>query len=348
MSGLQEFMNTEEERSFRAAGQSWRPACAALAALAMLFVLLPPARAQRAGGARSPIMRQPLNIVGARYGFPAPSKADRIITFKSVYSTVAFETNSRKLWFNGTLIWMNGAVLQDKNGWTVETEDVTKVIDPLLRAENALAGAGFSTVVLDPGHGGDDTGAIGRRRVYEKKVVLDIADRVRDKLRASGVNVRLTRDSDIGMSLASRPAKAREWKADLFVSIHVNAAHNSRAHGIETYIMPAAGYSSTAGNVNKNSFSGNRHDRANLLLAYYVQKEMLASTLCADRGVRRARFDVLKDAPCPAVLVECGFVSNKGEEEKMLTRSYRDSVASGIATGIMEYIKTAKSASSAR
>ncbi len=264
---------------------------------------------------------------------------------QSQYSTMIFETNSRKLLFNGILVWMNGSLLLDRGVWTIEAEDVAKVIDPLLRAEKALGRVGFSTVVLDPGHGGDDTGAIGRRRVYEKKVVLDIAQRVREKLRGSGVNVRLTRDSDTGMSLAARPAKAKEWKADLFVSIHVNAAHDSRANGIETYIMPCAGYSSTSGNVNKNSFSGNRHDCANLLLAYYVQKEILASTGLADRGIRRARFDVLRDAPCPAILVECGFVSNKTEEELMLTRAYRDSVAAGIAAGILQYINTAKAAS---
>jgi len=280
----------------------------------------------------------------ARYGFPPPCIGGKAITLKSKYTTMVLETNSRKLLFNGILIWMNGPVVKKDGEWSIPKVDTTKTIDPLLRADKALASAGYATVVIDPGHGGRDPGAIGRRKVHEKKVVLDIAKRVRKRLRASGVTVKLTRERDSALSLAARAAKAKEWKADIFVSIHCNSAHNSKAAGLETYVVPAAGFSSTAGNNDRNTYSGNRYDAANILLGYHVHKEMLAHVKGADRGIRRARFDVIRDAPCPAILVECGFVSNRDEERKMLESEYRDNVARGIAQGILTYVGKSRKA----
>ena len=286
---------------------------------------------------------EPLQDVGGRYGFSLPSELGNKITLKSEYTTMVFETNSRKLVFNGLLIWMNASLIKEHDQWAVTKADVTKIIDPLLRADEILASAGFSTVVIDPGHGGHDTGAIGGRKVYEKKVVLDIAKRVRKKLAAAGVAVKLTRTRDSTIGLSERVARAGEWNADIFVSIHLNSAYNSDAAGLETYVLPAADFPSTAGKNDKSVSFGNKFDKANTLLAYYVHKEMLARTESADRGIRRARFEVLQDAPCPAILVECGFVSNKSEEEKLTQKKCRDTVAEGIAQGILAYINKAKS-----
>ena len=283
-----------------------------------------------------------IESLGARYGFPAPSVSGGAIILKSRYTTMVFNGNSRKLLFNGILIWMNGPVVSSNGKWSMAKADAVKTIDPLLRADKALDSARVSTVVLDPGHGGSDPGAIGRRKVYEKKVVLDIAKRVREKLHASGVTVKMTRENDSSLSLAARTDKARQWNADMFVSIHLNSAHNTQAAGLETYVIPVAGFPSTAGNDNKATYAGNKYDKQNTLLAYYGHKEMLTCCRSADRGIKRARFDVLRDAPCPAMLVECGFVSNKAEEEKLLQSRYRDNVAEGIAQGIIAYITTAK------
>lgn len=287
--------------------------------------------------------REPLQDVGGRYGFPLPSELGNKIMLKSEYTTMVFETNSRKLVFNGLLIWMNASLIKEHDQWTVTKADVTKIIEPLLRVDEILASAGFSTVVIDPGHGGHDTGAIGGRKVYEKKVVLDIAKRVRKKLAAAGVAVKLTRTRDSTVGLSERVVRAREWNADIFVSIHLNSAHNSDAFGIETYTLPVTGFPSTAGENDKSASLGNKFGEANTLLAYCVHKGMLACTESADRGIRRARFEVLQDAPCPAILVECGFVSNKSEEEKLTQKKCRDTVAEGIAQGILAYINKAKS-----
>lgn len=285
-----------------------------------------------------------IDSLGARYGFPSPSIRAKTITLKSKYTTMVFNEHSRKLLFNGILVWMNGPVVENHGKWSITKADIVKTVEPLLRADRVLESVSVSTVVLDPGHGGNDTGAIGRRKVYEKKVVLDIAKRVREKLKSSGAAVKLTREKDSDLSLSARTAKARQWDADIFVSIHVNSAHNSHASGIETYVLPAAGFPSTAGNDDKKTYSGNKYDETNTLLAYYVHKEVLGRAKSIDRGIRRARFDVLRDAPCPAILVECGFVSNKKEEEKMLQAKYRDNMAEGIAQGILTYMQKAGTA----
>lgn len=288
----------------------------------------------------------PLKSFAAQYGFPAPSIRGKTITLKSKYTTMVFDANSRKLIFNGFLIWMNGPLVKEDGEWALAKADIIKTIEPLLSADRTLASVSFSRIVIDPGHGGRDSGAIGRRKVYEKKVVLDIAKRVRKKLQADGLNVKLTRERDSTLRLSARIARAREWGADIFVSIHCNSAHNTSAAGLETYVVPAAGFPSTARNDDRKTYAGNKHDAANTLLAYYVHKETLVRTKSADRGIRRARFDVIRDAPCPAILIECGFVSNKIEEERMLQRKYRDNVAEGIAQGIMAYINKAKDAAS--
>lgn len=294
----------------------------------------------------APQSRRPLKDVCARYGFLPQLKVDNTITLKSKSTKMVFKTNSRKLMFNEILIWMNSPLTKESGKWTLTNADIAKIVDPLLRPNKTLESVHYSTVVLDPGHGGDDIGAIGRRKVYEKKVVLDIAKRLKRKLQKSGVNVKLTREKDSNLSLSARTALAKEWKADIFVSIHINSAHNTKAQGIETYVVPAAGFPSTAGNNDSKSYPGNKYDASNMLLAYYVHKEMLAFAQGDDRGIRRARFDVIRDAPCSAILVECGFVSNKAEEKKMLRRKYRDNVAEGIAKGILIYINEVRTAKS--
>lgn len=279
--------------------------------------------------------------LGARYGFPAPSVDRQSVTLKSKYTTMVFSTNRRKLIFNGMLVWLNGPVVSNRGKWSIARVDVVKTIEPLLLPSKHVPALGSCVVMLDPGHGGNDAGAIGHRKVYEKKVVLDISKRARSKLADAGVAVKMTRDDDSYLGLSARTALAKDAGADIFVSIHVNSAHDSRASGMETFVMPAAGFPSTAGNNSSRIYPGNKHDAANMLLAYSVQKEMLKNERAADRGIRRARFDVLRSAPCPAILVECGFVSNRLEEEKMLQAAYRENMAEAITQGILAYIAKA-------
>jgi N-acetylmuramoyl-L-alanine amidase len=128
-------------------------------------------------------------------------------------------------------------------------------------------------------------------------------------------------------------------RGDLFVSIHFNAEARGRsARGIETYCLTPSGASSTASTRALSPYLvGNRNDSRNMLLAYCVQRGLSGATNAPDRGVRRARFYVLQYAQCPAVLIECGFLSNPAEATQIAAEVYRERIATGIAQGIIAY-----------
>ena len=283
--------------------------------------------------------RLALTEVAERYGLALAVENDHTVALRAATTELIFHPDSRKLGFGGLTLWLNGPLLRHNGAFTVTRADLDAVIDPLCRPSTTLRDTRVRTVVLDPGHGGDDSGAIGRRRLYEKKVVLDIAKRVRRKLQANQVSALMTRTGDQTVSLKERAARTFRWKGDLLISIHLNAASNPLAEGIETFVLPAPGHPSTGGgNGALHGYPGNRFDAASLLLASYVHRGLLAQPGAADRGIKRARFELLRNAPCPAVLVECGFISHAGEEARILDPNYRDALAEGIARGILTMI----------
>lgn len=265
-------------------------------------------------------------------------------TLQNRWNTLIFKADSRELVVNGTLVWLHEPMTLVRGRWALREVDVTRVIDPLVRPERHLGAVGSRVVVIDPGHGGQDTGARGKRGVEEKRVVLDIARRLRTHLVAAGVKVYMTRESDRFIELDERARRAGRWGGDAFISIHLNSAGNATAAGTETYVLAAAGYSSTAGGLSNLAQPGNRFEGANAQLGYQVQKAVTVRVASTDRGVKRSRFLVLKEAPCPAVLVECGFVSNRKEEERLLTEEYRESLALGLARGTLNYLNLVKRA----
>jgi N-acetylmuramoyl-L-alanine amidase len=281
-----------------------------------------------------------LNDLAARYGFPSPSRGEEHIAFRSAYTEMRFQRDSRMMKYNGLLIWMCGGATSSRQEWSVSKADAEKVIAPLLRSRDYASKKRKPRLVLiDPGHGGAQTGAKPKRGLLEKKLVLDISLRLKAALAKQGIRCALTRERDVRLTLASRSRKIGEISADLFVSIHMNSAGNTKARGIETYVVPAAGYQSTAGG--KGSLKrviGNSNDELNSIVAYLLQRDMLKATGAEDRGIKRARFDVIANATCPAVLVECGFLSNVKENVLLQKTSYRQSLANGLATGISNYI----------
>ena len=157
-------------------------------------------------------------------------------------------------------------------------------------------------------------------------------------LRRCGYRVHLTRSRDSYVPLPERGLIQRRHGSDIFVSIHVNAAAGKELQGIEVFALTPAGAASTSGGApSHNIFSGNLLDANNLLLAYQIQSSLLRRTGAVDRGVKRARFAVLRDISVPGVLVEVGFVSNPREERLLLDPGYREKIARGIAEGIIVY-----------
>lgn len=192
-------------------------------------------------------------------------------------------------------------------------------------------------IVLDPGHGGRDQGTAGSR-LSEKAVTLNLSNRVAKILRAYGYKVELTRSRDAALSLDARSAYANRTGADLFVSIHANASSDRTIRGIETFCMtPEGAASSNSGKPESRRYPGNANNEQNFLLASYVQRSLLARTGAEDRGVKFARFAVLREINCPGVLVEVGFLSNRSDEANLGNPAYLDKLARGIASGILNY-----------
>lgn len=278
-----------------------------------------------------------LRDVLAPHGFSKPLAEDRAVAVRNADFTLVFLPGYRKVSVNGLDVFMNAPLTRTGRHYGISAADAQGTLLPLLTPPHSLPGwTGIRRVLIDPGHGGGDTGAVSARNLREKDVVLDIARRTRLLLTAHGLETMLTRTNDTAIPLVSRPEKAGEWKADLFVSIHLNSSANPAATGVETFLMPAAGFPTTAStNGSMEAHPGNRFDALNMRLAYSVHKEVLAGTRAADRGVRRARFAVLRAAPCPAILVECGFLSNDAEEERIAREDHRQAIAQGIANGIL-------------
>jgi len=179
-------------------------------------------------------------------------------------------------------------------------------------AQKGGASSDNLTVVVDAGHGGHDRGGIPGQSVAEKNMTLDVAQRLRNVLAASGYRVVMTRDSDVFVPLPTRVAIANSYRNAIFVCIHFNATKRAGASGIETYF----------------------YSRDSLPLASAVHYYVTGGAPSANRGVRRRGYYVLRKTSIPAVLVECGFLTNPTEAAYAQSTSYRQKLAEEIAAGV--------------
>ena len=274
---------------------------------------------------------------------PTPDR----IRLHNRWNTLEFEINSRRCWVNGTLLWLNNPLRKVGRQWALQDPDYSQTINPSLQPHLFLKKAGSRVVVLDPGHGGSDTGAVSPRKIYEKLLTKNIANRVRDRLKARGITVYLTRETDKNVSLSGRCKIAARHKADVFVSLHADSA-SATAEGASTFILSLPKHYSThsygKGSAPSTKYPGNKFNQANQILGTRIQQKLIKSTKQVDRGVKRARFQVLREAPCPATLVEMAFITNPKEERLVLTQTGQDKIARGIADGIAAYLSDVKRA----
>jgi len=194
--------------------------------------------------------------------------------------------------------------------------------------------------MLDPGHGGKDTGAIAAK-VAEKNINLLLARRIAAILRKRGYKVTLTRTTDQTLTLQQRVAAMQKHQPDLFLSIHCNALDNSSAKGIETYIANPAGTPSSGGNVfAKKAAPGNAFNRENALLSWLLQEKLLASSKAVDCGIKRKQFYVIREVSCPAALLELGFLSNAQERHLLLQPLYQDKLSVAVCDAVQKFEQT--------
>ncbi|WP_054706214.1 N-acetylmuramoyl-L-alanine amidase [Bacillus sp. JCM 19041] len=180
----------------------------------------------------------------------------------------------------------------------------------------AIADVSGKTIVIDPGHGGNDPGAVANG-LEEKEVVLDVAVQTKQMLEAAGAEVLMTRQADTYIGLNERAQMANANEADTFVSIHANGWEQPSANGTETYHFPSSG-----------------QGRA---LAESLQNELVAELGRTDRGVKSGNLSVLRQTVMPAALVELAFVTNVEEAELMKTAAFREGAAEAIYQGLMNY-----------
>ncbi len=243
------------------------------------------------------------------------------------------------------------------------TSSVDVPTQPLERAQRP---PGIHMIVIDPGHGGGESGAVGPGGVMEKDLTLEFARELAGKLGRLGVQTLLTRNEDATVPHDARPALANQNKADLFISIHLNSSLGAGAHGTETYFLSpqatdaraaqaAAAENSTpaaAGSTAKGAGAAAEQQDVDLILwdlaqshhlsesqrlANLIQGEFNTALQLKDRGVKQAPFRVLKGATMPAVLVELGFISNPEEEKKLQDPAYRDQLLDALVTAIARY-----------
>ena len=253
---------------------------------------------------------------------------------------IVFKVDSLRATVNGIAVYLSWPVILSNRKYHVSQLDIDAVLDPILSPRAVSRSKKVLKVALSAGHGGKDPGfQVGR--YLEKNFTLLLANEVQKLIKQAGLQTVQIRSQDVFIDLEEQTVLARRAGADLFVNLHFNSAglNDKKTGGVETYCLPPAGARSTHGNsaATKQMLNGNRFDAQNMLLAYLIQKSLVTRLNLIDRGVRRARFVVLREIQMPAVLIEAGFMSQPEEMRQIQSPKHRLETARAIAEGILAY-----------
>lgn len=288
-----------------------------------------------------------LKKVGEFYSLAEqPRVTEKTVVLSKSHSSLRLTQDSREIDINGSLYTLCFPIIEREGNYWVSRMDLGKTIEPALRPEAVAGIKPFTTVVLDPGHGAQDKGAASPYE-FEKNFALDVARRVRDELKAAGLTVLMTRNSDTFVELQDRAALANNTPSSIFVSLHFNSSPNFSASGLEIFCITPRGSPSTENDElmvrDMVREEGNDADMQSVCLASAITNCLQGSSLTMpDRGLKRARFAVLRLTKVPAVLVEGGFLSNLKDAALVANTEWRNKYAHAIATGILEYKRLAE------
>ncbi len=274
----------------------------------------------------------------------------RRLQLTSDYTTIVVEADRREVTVNGMRVYLGEPIVASAGTLWLGTVDARDLLGPILRPAG-VAGMvpGLRVICLDPGHGGNDTGTQNKAlKLDEKRLTLDVAQRVKTQLEAKGYKVIMTRTTDRYVELEDRADYANRARADLFVSIHFNAFPQPSVHGTETYILTRRGQRSSSSSKRENSdnigLPGHGADPWNAVLGYALHRQLITKLGSLDRGLKFARFKVLTLINCPGILLESGYLSNDAEGRKIATPAYRAELANAIVVGIDNYAAQLKRA----
>ncbi len=296
-------------------------------------------------GLPAPPRIEPLPFLGP----PAPgAKPDALgmappipdFTLQAGNSSVQIILHSTEILINGVRQWLAFPVRVEGTQAFLSRLDLVKVLEPRLRPEKIEGLGPVETVVLDPGHGGHERGAVSRYG-FEKDFTLDVALRARELLEAQRYKVVMTRSSDIYVPLETRADIANRTANSILVSVHFNQSPtNAAASGFEIFSIAPRGAPASNDGVRERDLReepGNVVDLPSTALAATIYHALLGHIPVFDRGLKHARFAVLRRCIRPAVLVECGFVSNGPESALIGSPAWRSKLATAIVDGVDNY-----------
>jgi N-acetylmuramoyl-L-alanine amidase len=316
----------------------------AVASVFILFLLGLPARLNGLELNGTPYTS--LKEIAGRLGMKSAwVEREKTLKLESQWTTLVFEVHKRELLLNGIRVHLGFAVAEHRGQLYLSESDFTHQLQPILTPQVFGRPPPFRHVIIDAGHGGEDPGARNTGlKLTEKHLTLDLAKRLKTKLEAKGLRVSLTRDTDRSIPLEERARIANASGADLFLSLHFNASEKRTVAGVETFAFTPPFQPSSARSAlhssDRRSYAGNANDPWNTLLGYYVQRSLTEALPSEDRGLKRARFAVLRELEIPGLLIEGGFVSHDREGRNVGSAGYRDRIAQGIVDGLDVYLQT--------
>lgn len=273
-----------------------------------------------------------------QYEFSMFEKEEKQLTLRSGGHRVEAEVGSRNILIDGSKFVLSRPVFREHDKVYLWNRDIDRLIDPILNPRQLQTDRVIATVILDPGHGGHDPGARSKFG-NEKYFALDTARRAAKLLEKEGFEVVFTRNDDVFISLQQRVEEANQFINAILVSIHYNSG-GPESTGVETFRLTPTGLPSTVDQpraTDDEPRPGSINEPENLALAAAMHRSLENQAKLPDRGVKQARFFVLKHSRIPAVLVEGGFVSNEEEAELIATPQYRQRIAKAIVQGVERY-----------
>ncbi len=272
-------------------------------------------------------------------------KNKRELAFAGEFHQLVVKTGTREAIIDGVRHWFSFPVVSSSRKAYLSLADINSTLGPAMRPASVKQIRKVKTVVFDPGHGGHDNG--GRSSYgHEKNYTLDVVNRARRILEKKRVKVVQSRLSDSFVELSKRPAMTDNYKDPIFVSVHFNSAGwKPSARGIEIYALPPLGLPITGKAPDlirdRRRSEGNAIEPASFILANTVYHTLLGKTGGFDRGVKRARYAVLRHSDVPSILIECGFLTNSQEAKNIHSAAWREKFAQSIADGILGYMALA-------